>query len=122
MKRTTLTTRVMAVIKGGDESKLVKFEGKIEKYFERQRREIKEAIESYRDKMSDAQDVLKELVEHPDVEKLKTEGGASYVPIYLNAIQDQLEVVEGFEYLIEECDEQLARLDKIEATIYPDTK
>lgn len=122
MKKLSLKDRIIAAAKGGDEAKIAKFVTKVDKYLERQRKELFEAIEKVKDRIEDAEEALKEMVEHPDLDNLKVEGGANYVPKYLKNIQNQLDDISMLEFEMEEIEEKLEKLTKIEEAVYPTVK
>ena len=120
MKKVSLAERILKTIKGGDEAKLIKFETKIEKYLNNQKKERVDAIDLLNDKIEDANEKLQELILNDSkiIEAIKFEGGVNYVPEYIKKISNQLEFIDELQEKLDKLNLEIERLDLIESTIF----
>lgn len=120
MTKQTLKDRVVAFLKGGDESKLSRFEAKLGKYLDKQISMRKESIETLKEKITDAKEVMGEAVINVDTSRIgNTDSTESYVSSYVKNISEKLSVVEQFEADIKAQEEEIARFEKLREVIYP---
>lgn len=119
MKKVTLATRILAVLKGGDEAKLSRFEAKLEKFYDKQISKRKDAMESLRDSLVDAQDSLQETVLSVDLEKIATSTGAEdYCPAYTKQVEAKIEAIEAIEAKIDVLQQEIDRLTTIKDAVF----
>lgn len=119
-RKVSLKERVIAELKGGDDAKLVKFESKLEKYYEKKIKSLRDLIETIDDKIDDENEKLQNIIISPDMDELKTEGGAHYCPIYFSKVQDQMDVISRLEAQKDNHLAEIDKLNKIYETIYPE--
>lgn len=117
-KKVSLTTRVLATLKGGDESKINKFESKLLKYFAKQKEIRQNKIESLNDKCEDANDRLQEAIVTVDLEKIKIEGGVSYIPSYVSKIQTIIDEIDSYQMEIQDNLDEIEKINLLEDSIY----
>lgn len=119
MKKLSLTQRVLVFLKGGDEAKLQRFEGKLDKYFEKQIKNRTEAISNLEDKITDAQEELNDAILQVDVDRInKTEGAEDYCVVYVKKIKDKADVVGSLASQIDVLKEEIGTLNDLKNTIY----
>lgn len=119
MKKTSLASRVLAFLKGGDEQKLSRFEVKLEKYFKKQADMRKDAIENLEEKIADAKEELNETVVNVDLERINsTDGAEGYVVTYLRAVQAKEAVVESLQEQIDTLNKEIEAFQKTQNTVY----
>jgi TPP-dependent trihydroxycyclohexane-1,2-dione (THcHDO) dehydratase len=119
MKKVSLATRVLALLKGGDESKLIRFESKVDKFFTKQIAMRKESIANLEEKIIDAQEALNDTVVGVDIDRVNTtEGADSYVTTYVRNVQAKEEVIANFEEQIAALEAEIAKFETTQATIY----
>lgn len=120
MKKVSLADRIMAFLKGGDASKLTRFEGKLEKYLKEQNSARDRKIEDLQDKKTDLEESLTEAVNTVDLDSIaKTETLSKTVVSYVERINEiifEIELVEA-DIALQEADK--TRLAKVEIAIYP---
>lgn len=119
MKKQTLSSRVLAFLKGGDEAKLARFEGKLDNYFQKQVKMKTDAIATLQDKILDATEELNDTVLSVDVDRInKVEGAENYCSVYVRGVKAKLDVVDSFNAEIKELEEQIETLNKLQGVIY----
>lgn len=120
MIKQSLKDRVLAFLKGGDEAKLSRFEGKLGKYLDKQISMRKESIETLKEKIVDANEVMGEAVINVDASRIgNTDSTETYVSSYVRNISEKLAVVEQLEADIKKQEEEIARFEKLREVIYP---
>lgn len=122
MERQSLAKRIMAILSGGDEAKLSRFESKLNKYFERQIQMRRDSIETLKEKIVDAKDALGETITNVSVDQMTgTDNTERYVPNYVDAVSKKLDVITRLEADIKTQEEEIAHFEKLKAVIYPET-
>lgn len=120
MIKQSLKDRVLAFLKGGDEAKLSRFEGKLGKYLDKQISMRKESIETLKEKIVDANEVMGEAVINVDASRIgNTDSTETYVSSYVRNISEELTIVEQLEADIKKQEEEIARFEKLREVIYP---
>lgn len=119
MKKQSLTDRVLAFLKGGDQAKLSRFESKLEKYFKKQIAMREEDISNLKEKIADATEELNETVVNVDLEKINsTDQAEDYVVTYIRNIQDREAVVAELQEAIDSLKAEIKALQKTQDTVY----
>jgi len=119
VQKNTLVTKVMAFLKGGDEAKVSRFSGKLEKYIDKQIAIRKEAIETINEKIIDAQETVTEAVTNIEVSEIQTaEKVETYCETYVSNLDNKLSVISELEEQIEEIEGQVSRLEELKKTIF----
>lgn len=119
MKKVTFLERVKAVLKGGDDAKLARFQSKLEKYFEKQIKARKEQIETLQDKIVDAIETLSDTIESVNLESIATtESTEAYCKTYVQKVQSALSFQTNIEEQIETLEEEIAELENLRNTIF----
>ena len=118
MSKKTLAQRVLVFLKGGDEAKLQRFESKLEKYFSKQISQRKDFIETLQEKIIDAKERLNDVILSVDINKVNAvEGAEGYCPVYVQTVQNQLNVIKELEFQIEAIQEEIDSLDEVQEAI-----
>lgn len=119
MTKKTLVERIMAILKGGDEAKLARFESKLGKYFDKQIAMRREEIETLKDKISDAEEALNDTIVNVSVESINsTDSVEGYCRTYVTSVDNKLKVIEDLEERIKAREEEITRLEKLRDRIY----
>jgi hypothetical protein len=119
MKKVTLATRILAVLKGGDEAKLTRFESKLEKFYEKQIAKRKDAMESLRDSLVDAQDALQETVVSVDLDRIATSTGAEdYCASYTKQVEAKMETIDTLEDKIKSLQDEIDHFIAIKNVVF----
>ena len=115
--------RVIVALKEGDESKVLRFETRLGKYFDTQVEDREKKIENLREKISDAEEALEESILKVELPRIvQIESTDSYIPNYVNNLNRALTIVEGFEDEIATVDAEIAKLKKLKALIFGEDK
>ena len=123
MKKSTLVIRIMGFLKGGDEAKVTRFETKLGKYFSKQIAMRNEKIESLKDKIVDQEEAMTDSVVNIDLERInQTDGAESYCSSYVSRISEHVTKIEAYQAEIDVCKAEIARFEKVEATVYGEEK
>lgn len=123
MKKTTLTVRVMAFLKGGDEAKLVRFETRLQKYFKSQVDILEKEKEILNDKLSDAKEELNDYIPNIDIDKIsKADGMDEYIKSYVGGLDEKQQTIDDLEETLNELDGEIARLNQLQELIYSEEK
>ena|SRR6478609_9238667 len=123
MKKLTLVERALVFLKGGDESKLARFESKLGKYFKKQVAMREEAISNLEEKITDATDDLNETVVNVDLDSINsTDSAEGYVVTYLRKVQAKQAIVAGLKEQIETLQAEIDALVATEETVYSVTE
>lgn len=118
MSKKTLTEKVLAFLKGGDEAKLTRFENKLEKYFDKQIKTRQDNISSLQDKLVDATEELDETVLNVDLDKVnKTESAEDYCSVYVRAVKEKQDVINNLNAEIEILEEEIETLNTLKEII-----
>lgn len=121
MQKLTFLERLIAHLKGGDESKLARFDSKLRKYFSKQISIRQDQIEKLREKISDADEELGDAVLQVDPSNIgTTDSTDSYVSKYVRNVSEKLTKTEDLEQQIKDVEEEVVRLEKMRTIIYPD--
>ena len=119
MKHTTLTGAVIAFLKGGDEAKLARFERNFGKFVTNQQRISTEKIDTLKDKVTDAKELLNETILNVQVDEISTtEGSQIYCAKYLSAVQSASDAVDALEREIKAEEAKLAKVKALNTLIY----
>lgn len=119
MKQSTFVQRIMAIVKGGDEAKLVRFESKLSKYFDKQVKMREEAIEDVREQILDAQEALRDAVDSVDMDQLATkESSDAYCVSYINSVAKANERIEELNFQIKDLQEEIKQLQDTKSIIF----
>ena len=119
MKKNTWLQRITAVLKGGDDAKLVRFQTKLEKYFDKQIKQREDSIETLRDKITDASDNLNDVIESVNLDRIATtEGAESYCKEYTQKVQQAAQTEKNLLDQIEVLEEEITALQELQATIF----
>jgi len=114
----SLATRVLAFLKGGDEAKLIRFEGKLDKYFKKQISMREDEIETLNEKIVDETERLNEVVLNVDLDRVNaTEGAEGYCPTYVRAVQAQMQIIEKLKEQIEAKQAEVTFFKETQAVI-----
>lgn len=123
MTKKSLVERVMSFLKGGDEAKIARFDGKLRKYLAKQVAMRKERIESLEEKIEDAKEKLEETIENVDPAQInQADSLESYCRDYTDKVERAMDVVTDLEDAIEDLKAEIAKFEAIEATIYGEQK
>lgn len=121
MEKTTLVSRVLAFLKGGDEAKLTRFSTKLEKYFSKQISMREEEIENLKEKITDAQEEMGEKVLNVDIERItSTDNTENYVVDYVEKVAECSEKIADLEKNITYLQEEITTLRRIAVIIFPE--
>lgn len=119
MKKQSLAARVLVFLKGGDEAKLARFEGKVEKYFEKQVKSRQEKISTLQDKLVDATEELNDAVLNVDVERInKTESTEDYCVKYVTAVKAKADALDNYNEQIKTLEEEIEALNDLNGVIF----
>ena len=119
MKKVTFLERVKAVLKGGDDAKLARFQSKLEKYFEKQIKARKEQIETLQDKIVDAAETLSDTIESVNLESIATtESTEAYCKTYVQKVQSALVNKNNIKDEIISLKEEINELETLKNTIF----
>jgi hypothetical protein len=119
MKKVSLVARVLAFVNGGDEAKLIRFESKLDKYFNKQISMREDDIENLEDKIKDAQESLGETILNVSVDSINsTDGAEGYCPTYVQSVMDKMEVVNGLNAKITALKSEITDLKAAQTAIY----
>jgi hypothetical protein len=119
MKKSNLKDRVLAFLKGGDEAKLTRFEGKLDKHLAKQISMREDQIETLEEKIVDAKEDLNETILNVNPDSVNTtEGAESYCVTYLKQVRAKRNVILGYENQIAALQEEIAEFKADEAAIY----
>ncbi len=119
MEKQTFVQKVLALLTGGDEAKLSRFEGKLSKYFTKQIAMRKESIENLEEKIVDAKEAVNDAVLNVNLEKINsTESSEGYCPSYVANVVAKQEIIEGFEQEIVDLKAEIVKLEKAQTAIY----
>lgn len=117
MKR-TLAQKVLAILKGGDESKLIRFESKLDKQLNKQIDIRKDKIESLEEKIEDAKETLNDTILSVDFDQIQSSDNVeSYCKQYIQNILAKQDIIEDFEISLENEKHQIERLTKVKNAI-----
>lgn len=117
MKR-TLAQKVLALIKGGDESKLIRFESKLDKQLNKQIDIRKDSIESLEEKIEDAKEALNDTILSVNFDKIQSSDNVeSYCKEYIQNILAKQDIIEDFEIQLENEKHAIERLSKVKQAI-----
>jgi len=115
--------RVIVALKEGDESKVLRFETRLGKYFDNQVEDREKKIENLREKISDAEEALEESILKVELSRIiQIESTDSYIPTYVSNLNRGLTVVEGFEEEIATIEGEIAKLKKLKTLIFGEDK
>jgi hypothetical protein len=119
MKKSNLKDRVLAFLKGGDEAKLTRFEGKLDKHLAKQISMREDQIETLEEKIVDAKEDLNETILNVNPDSVNTtEGAESYCVTYLKQVRAKRNVILGYENQIAALQEEIAEYRADEVAIY----
>lgn len=119
MKKSNLKDRVLAFLKGGDEAKLTRFEGKLDKHLAKQISMREDQIETLEEKIVDAKEDLNETILNVNPDSVNTtEGAENYCVTYLKQVRAKRNVILGYENQITALQEEIAEFRADEAAIY----
>jgi hypothetical protein len=119
MKKASLVQRVLAFVNGGDEQKLVRFETKLGKYFNKQISMRKETIENLEDKINDAQEALDETVVNVNVGAINDADGAeNYCEKYVQAVMTKMAIIDEYKEEIKDLNAEIEQLEAAKTAIY----
>lgn len=119
MKKVSLVSRALAFVKGGDEAKLTRFEGKLQKFFRKQKSMREEQITNLREKIADAYETVTETVISVAADRIKdTDSAESYCAVYIKAVEAKLDIVDSLQDQIDTLEAEIAKFNKIEEAIY----
>lgn len=119
MKKSNLKDRVLAFLKGGDEAKLARFEGKLDKHLAKQISMREDQIETLEEKIADAKEDLNETILNVNPDSVNTtEGAESYCVTYLKQVRATRNVIISFENQIAALQEEIAEFKADETAIY----
>lgn len=119
MSVSTIVTKALAFLKGGEEAKMERFFSKTDKYIQKQISMRKDKIETLRDKIADANETLEEAILNVNLEKVnKVETIESYVPQYLRTITDAKASVEALETEIETLETEIKEFEALKTLIF----
>lgn len=108
MAKIGLVQRILALVKGGDEAKLVRFETKLGKYLAKQVAMRKEAIEGLKDKIVDAQDKLNEDSLNIQLDRINSSDNIeAYVVDYVRNVKRDISLVKELEAQIASLEEEI---------------
>ena len=119
MKKQTLSTRVLAFLKGGDEAKVSKFEAKLSKEYAAQIKAKEEAIAKLEERIEDAEEVLNETILNVDVTRINnTDSAESYVAIYMRNVRTKRNVIKEYQNDIADIQTEIDELKADQETVY----
>lgn len=119
MSQKSFAAKVIEFLKGGEEAKMSRFEGKLSKYLSKQISMRADQIETLRDKVADANEVLEETILGVDLEQVnKTDVVENYVPKYVGKVIAARQVVEDLESKIESFQGEIQELEDVRALIF----
>lgn len=119
MTKLSFTQKVIAFLKGGEEAKMERFSSKLSKYISKQKSMRLEKIETLRDKIADANEVLEETILNVNLDSVnKTEGVEGYIPSYLRGIQQAKGTIEAYESEIEQLESEIKEFEDLETLIF----
>jgi TolA-binding protein len=119
MSTKSFAAKVIEFLKGGEEAKMARFESKLSKYVAKQISMRTDDIETLRDKVADANEVLEETILGVDLEQVnKTDVVENYVPKYVDKVIAARQVVEALEDKIEELQEEIKELEEVKTLIF----
>lgn len=119
MKKQTLSTRVLAFLKGGDEAKVSKFEAKLSKEYAAQIKAKEEAIAKLEERIEDAEEVLNETILNVDVTCINnTDSAESYVVIYMRKVRTKRNVIKEYQNQITDIQTEIDELKADQDAVY----
>lgn len=119
MKKQTLSTRVLAFLKGGDEAKVSKFEAKLSKEYAAQIKAKEEAIAKLEERIEDAEEVLNETILNVDVTCINnTDSAESYVVIYMRKVRTKRNVIKEYQNDIADIQTEIDELKADQEAVY----
>ena len=119
MKKQTLSTRVLAFLKGGDEAKVSKFEAKLSKEYAAQIKAKEEAIAKLEERIEDAEEVLNETILNVDVTRINnTDSAESYVAIYMRNVRNKRNVIKEYQNDIADIQTEIDELKADQEAVY----
>ena len=119
MKKQTLSTRVLAFLKGGDEAKVSKFEAKLSKEYAAQIKAKEEAIAKLEERIEDAEEVLNETILNVDVTRINnTDSAESYVAIYMRNVRTKRNVIKEYQNDIADIQTEIDELKADQEAVY----
>jgi len=119
MKKQTLSTRVLAFLKGGDEAKVSKFEAKLSKEYTAQIKAKQEAITKLEERIEDAEEVLNETILNVDTTCINnTDAAESYVAIYMRNVRKKRNIIKEYQNDIAAIQEEIEELKADQEAVY----
>lgn len=119
MKHQTFVQKVVAYLKGGDEAKLARFEGKVTKHLKRQISMREDEIETLKDRIEDARETMAEAVVNIDVEKINgTDASEDYAVTYVEKVAGALEVIKDLEEEVADLEDEIVLLKEVNGVIF----
>ena len=119
MKKVSLAVRVMALLQGGDNAKVVRFESKLQKYFDKQIKMREDQKETLLDKIADATEAAQEAVVNINLSRInETDGAESYCSVYVSTVNSKLSIVDELQAEIDSLDAEIDQFKKVQDFIY----
>lgn len=110
--------RIMEHLKGGEKSKLGKFQKGTVKYLDTQVRLIQERIEKNEDLVEEKLEELGDYILEVSFDKIaKTELRSDYIKNYVQGYDDRMDVVEGLKEEIEDDKALIKRREELKKVI-----
>lgn len=117
-EKKTLVQKIMILIKGGDEAKLMRFEGKLDKYIAKQVSMRKEEIENLQEKVVDAKEEMNDAILNVSAHSIQSADSVeSYCKDYSQAVLFRMDKVEELEEQIKTKQEEIDRFNKLKSAI-----
>ena len=102
--------RVLALVKGGDESKVVRFQQKAVKFCKNQIKKQNDVLEKLKDKREDVQESYDDALVAVDMKSIATaEGTNQYIPHYLETLSTFNAQLDNIGAQEEVANEQIAK-------------
>jgi len=119
MKKQSFVEKVLAFVKGGDDAKLTRFSGKLEKYYTNQIKMRQDKIDSLTDRIDDANEALEETIVNVDLDAVnKTESAESYCVIYSRKVAEAKAKVDNLTEEVEQLEKEITELQALRDLVF----
>lgn len=110
--------RVLALVKGGDEGKITRFQAKTVKFCNKQIKLQNDVIEGLKDELADVQEAASDALVAVDMKSIDTAQGTNdYIPTYLFKMKAFDDKEKAINDKIEDCNEQIAKFKAVIARV-----
>lgn len=110
-----LVSKIMALLKIGDEGKLIRFESKLEKYLNKQITSFRDEMDNIDEKIVDAKEALNDAVLSVNTDSIQSADSVeSYCVTYSNSLLRKLDEIDKLQ---DRRDEVKAKLEKVQSLI-----